>query len=78
MAMNVSAMIHAASVLHIAIFSFAAISATVVIGFVAVNGVSPYASRANGFALFTVAAVKPAIRIGVSNAASRHFEDIRC
>src|SRR6185503_16691632 len=41
MAMNVSATTYAASVLHIAIFSFAAISAVVVIGLVAVNGVTP-------------------------------------
>ena len=39
--MHASTMAHAASVLHIAIFSFAAMSATVVTGFVASNGVTP-------------------------------------
>jgi hypothetical protein len=61
----------AASVLQIAIFSLAAMSAALVIGRVAMKGVTPYPSLPPGFALRTVAAANTAMNGGVSSTPSR-------
>ena len=61
---------HAASVLQHAMVSLATTSAALVIGRVAMNGVTPQESLAEGSDLRTVAAAKAAMKGGVSSATS--------
>src|SRR5437660_12468556 len=58
---------HAAAVLHIVAFNFAATSSALVIGRVALNGVRPYPPLAEGFEVRTVAAPKTAMTGGVTS-----------